>query len=295
MNKRAKIFVSIACILIVALAGLLVYNHLLLNEKENEIKVIEQEMEFEKQASIEEFEQLSRQYEEFYIETNNDSLLKLIDEEKQKVKDLLQELKTVKATNARRIRELQKELGTVRGVLKQYIAQVDSLNHENKKLAQENVKVRKQFESATQTVKEMEEKNAELDKLINMASILEANGIEIKTLNKKGKETRWLKRITKFEICFSVLRNITAERGEKTVYVRINNPNGEVMTHSANHLFLFEENEIAYSAKKNIAYTGENTPVCIYYEIDAPLAKGTYNIGIFADGNLIGTTAFSLN
>ena len=156
MSKRAKIFLSISIVLIAILAGLLGYNYLLLTQKEAEIKEIEQEMEFEKQASIEEFEQLSQQYEEFYIETNNDSLLKLIDEEKQKVKDLLQELKTVKATNARRIRELQKELGTVRGVLKQYVAQVDSLNTLNKQLTQENVKVRKQYESSTQTVKEIE-------------------------------------------------------------------------------------------------------------------------------------------
>lgn len=295
MNKRSKIFISIAIVLIIGLAGLLVHNYLLLTEKENEIKVIEQEMEFEKQASIEEFEQLSHQYEEFYIETNNDSLLKLIDEEKQKVKDLLQELKTVKATNARRIRELQKELGTVRGVLKQYVAQVDSLNNENKKLTQENVKVRRQYESATQTVKEMEEKNAELGKLIDMAAILEAHNIQIQTLNDKGKDTKRLKRIAKFKLCFTVLRNITAERGEKTVYIRISNPNGEVMTSSPQNLFLFEENEIAYSAKKNIAYTGENTDVCIYYDIEKELEKGTYNIGIFADGNLIGTTAFALN
>lgn len=295
MNKRSKIFISIAIVLIIGLAGLLVHNYLLLTEKENEIKVIEQEMEFEKQASIEEFEQLSHQYEEFYIETNNDSLLKLIDEEKQKVKDLLQELKTVKATNARRIRELQKELGTVRGVLKQYVAQVDSLNNENKKLTQENVKVRRQYESATQTVKEMEEKNAELGKLIDMAAILEAHNIQIQTLNDKGKDTKRLKRIAKFKLCFTVLRNITAERGEKTVYIRISNPNGEVMTSSPQNLFLFEENEIAYSAKKNIAYTGENTDVCIYYDIEKELEKGTYNVGIFADGNLIGTTAFALN
>ncbi len=295
MNKTAKIIVTIFSILIVVLAGLLVYNYFLLTEKENEIKVIEQEMEFEKQASIEEFEQLSRQYEEFYVETNNDSLLKLIDEEKQKVKDLLQELKTVKATNARRIRELQKELSTVRGVLKQYVAQVDSLNTENKKLTQENVKVRKQYETATQTVKEMEEKNAELGKIIDLASMLETHGIQIKTLNKKGNETKRLKRITKFEVCFTLLRNITAERGEKDIYLRINNPQGEVMSVSPSNVFTFEENEIAYSAKKKIAYTGENMDICIYFDITNPLETGTYHIGIFADGNLIGSTAFVLN
>jgi hypothetical protein len=299
MNKKTKIIISIMAIIgiliIAALAVLLVNTHSNLTQTESEIKEIERVMEFEKQASIEEFEQLSQQYEEFYIEINNDSLLQLINEEKQKVKDLLQELKTVKATNAKRIRELQKELGTVRGVLKQYIAQVDSLNHENIKLTQENVKVRKQYESATQTVKEMEEKNAELGKLINMAAILEAQNIQVRTLNNKGNDTKRLKRITKFEFCFTILRNITAERGEKTVYICINAPTGDVMTLSPENVFTFEENQIVYSAKKNIAYTGENIDVCIYYDIEKELEKGTYQIGIFADGNLIGTTAFSLN
>lgn len=294
MNKTSKISLSIALVLIIALISLLVYNYTLLQQKTEEVKEIEQVMEFEKQASIQEFEELNRQYEEFYIETNNDSLLKLIDEEKQKVKQLLQELKTVKATNARRIKELQKELGTVRGVLKQYVAQVDSLNTVNKKLTQENVKVKKQYENATLTVKQMEEKNAELDKIIGMASILEARDITVKTLNDKGKETKRLKRISKLEICFVILRNITAERGEKSVYIRINDPNGGVMTLSDKDVFTFEENEIAFSAKKNIAYSGENTPVCIYYDTDSELAKGTYTIGIFADGNLIGSTGFVL-
>lgn len=294
MNKTSKISLSIALVLIIALISLLVYNYTLLQQKTEEVKEIEQVMEFEKQASIQEFEELNRQYEEFYIETNNDSLLKLIDEEKQKVKQLLQELKTVKATNARRIKELQKELGTVRGVLKQYVAQVDSLNTVNKKLTQENVKVKKQYENATLTVKQMEEKNAELDKIIGMASILEARDITVNTLNDKGKETKRLKRISKLEICFVILRNITAERGEKSIYIRINDPNGGVMTVSDKDVFTFEENEIAFSAKKNIAYSGENTPVCMYYDTDSELAKGTYTIGIFADGNLIGSTGFVL-
>lgn len=285
----------IGTLIIAALTVLLVNTYSNLNQTESEIKEIEKVMEFEKQVSIEEFEKLSQEYEEFYIEINNDSLLQLINEEKQKVKDLLQELKTVKATNAKRIRELQKELGTVRGVLKQYIAQVDSLNHENIKLTQENVKVRKQYESATKTVKEMEEKNAELGKLIDMAAVLEAQNIQVRTLNNKGNDTKRLKRITKFEFCFTILRNITAERGEKTIYICINAPSGEVMTLSPDQLFTFEENEIAYSAKKNIAYTGENTDVCIYYDIENALEKGTYHIGIFADGNLIGTTGFALN
>ena len=250
-------------------------------------------MEFEKQQSIEEYEKLAMEYEEFYIETSNDSLLKLFDEEKQKVQQLLQELKTVKATNARRIKELQKELGTVRGVLKSYIYKVDSLNTVNDNLKKENVKVKKQIQEANEVARLLEEKTNELDAKINLASILEASEIQIKTLNKKGKVTRSLKKITNIEICFQVLRNITAERGYKTIYIRIADANGEVLTVSEN-TFEFEGKELVYSAKKEIEYNGENTPVCMYYKIIDPLQTGSYSIAIFADGNLIGTTGFVL-
>ena len=293
MDKTSKIILSISVVLILALGGFIYFQFSQISEAENQLNELTQVMEFEKQQSIEEYEKLAMEYEEFYIETSNDSLLKLFDEEKQKVQQLLQELKTVKATNARRIKELQKELGTVRGVLKSYIYKVDSLNTVNDNLKKENVKVKKQIQEANEVARLLEEKTNELDAKINLASILEADEISIKTLNKKGKVTRSLKKITNIEICFQVLRNITAERGYKTIYIRIADANGEVLTESGN-TFEFEGKQLIYSAKKDIEYNGENTPVCMYYKIIDPLQTGSYSIAIFADGNLIGTTGFVL-
>ena len=125
MDKTSKIILSISIVLILALGGFIYFQFSKISQAENQLNELTQVMEFEKQQSIEEYEKLAMEYEEFYIETSNDSLLKLFDEEKQKVQQLLQELKTVKATNARRIKELQKELGTVRGVLKSYSYNVD--------------------------------------------------------------------------------------------------------------------------------------------------------------------------
>ena len=293
MDKTSKIILSISVVLILALGGFIYFQFSKISEAENQLVELTQVMEFEKQQSIEEYEKLAMEYEEFYIETSNDSLLKLFDEEKQKVQQLLQELKTVKATNARRIKELQKELGTVRGVLKSYIYKVDSLNTVNDNLKKENVKVKKQIQEANEVARLLEEKTNELDAKINLASILEADEISIKTLNKKGKVTRSLKKITNIEICFQVLRNITAERGYKTIYIRIADANGEVLTVSGN-TFEFEGKQLIYSAKKDIEYNGENTPVCMYYKIIDPLQTSSYSIAIFADGNLIGTTGFVL-
>ncbi len=293
MNKTSKIILGVSITLILILGTFIYIQFSKITEAENQLVELTQVMEFEKQQSIEEYEKLAMEYEEFYIETSNDSLLKLFDEEKQKVQQLLQELKTVKATNARRIKELQKELGTVRGVLKSYIYKVDSLNTVNDNLKKENVKVKKQIEEANEIARQLEEKTNELDAKINLASILEADEIQIKTLNKKGKVTKSLKRITNIEICFQVLRNITAERGYKTVYIRIADANGEVLTTETN-TFEFEGKELIYSAKKEIEYNGENTPVCMYYKVTNPLQTGSYSIAIFAEGNLIGTTGIVL-
>ena len=293
MNKTSKIILGVSIALILILGAFIYFQFSKISEAENQLVELTQVMEFEKQQSIEEYEKLAMEYEEFYIETSNDSLLKLFDEEKQKVQQLLQELKTVKATNARRIKELQKELGTVRGVLKSYIYKVDSLNTVNDNLKKENVKVKKQIAAANEIARQLEEKTNELDAKINLASILEADEIQIKTLNKKGKVTKSLKRITNIEICFQVLRNITAERGYKTVYIRIADANGEVLTTETN-TFEFEGKELIYSAKKEIEYNGENTPVCIYYKVTNPLQTGSYSIAIFAEGNLIGTTGIVL-
>lgn len=293
MNKTSKIILSISIILVLGLSALIYMQFSKITETENQLVELTQVMEFEKQQSIEEYEKLAMEYEEFYIETSNDSLLKLFDEEKQKVQQLLQELKTVKATNARRIKELQKELGTVRGVLKSYIYKVDSLNTVNDNLKKENVKVKKQIQEANEIARLLEEKTNELDAKINLASILEADEIQIKTLNKKGKTTKSLKRITNIEICFQVLRNITAERGYKTIYIRIADANGEVL-YTEENTFEFEGKQLIYSAKKEIEYNGEDTPVCMYYKVTNPLQTGAYSIAIFADGNLIGTTGIVL-
>ena len=90
-----------------------------------------------------------------------------------------------------------------------------------------------------------------------------------------------------------MLRNITAERGYKTIYIRIADANGEVLNMNGK-TFEFEGKNLIYSAKKDIEYNGEDTPVCIYYKVIEPLETGVYSIAIFAEGNLIGTTGIVL-
>ena len=97
-----------------------------------------EQMTYEKEQLEAEYQDLSLELEGYSYKTDNDSLLQRLNQEQTRVQLLLEELRTVKATNARRIAELKKELASVRKVLVYYIAQVDSLNKVNTKLVAED-------------------------------------------------------------------------------------------------------------------------------------------------------------
>ncbi|MCQ2335606.1 MAG: hypothetical protein MJ010_00270 [Paludibacteraceae bacterium] len=298
MQKKSKIYIIICfCLLSIALlvsAFMLFMQHNTIKEQETEIQEVSAAMEFEKQQSIDEFENMKKQYEDYYINTDNDSLLKLIDEEKQKVDQLLQELKTVKATNRRRIAELTKELTTVRGVLKTYVEKVDSLNALNNTLRTENQQVKLKYEESNKKLEEKTAEAAALDKKVSMASILEADNIEVITLNERSKVTRSLKKTSKLQINFRILRNITTERGKKTIYLRITDSNEKTLKAVGENYFMFEGMNIEYSAQKNFDFGGESQNVSIYYPVQERLEKGNYSLTLFVDGNIIGESIFTL-
>ena len=46
---------------------------------------------------------------------------------------------------------------------------------------------------------------------------------------------------------------------------------------------------LQYTMKKTIEYNGEETPVTLYWNVSQALVAGTYQVSIFADGNMIGS------
>ena len=130
---------------------------------------------------------------------------------------------------------------------------------------------------------------------MTLASQLDATHITITPTNKRGKKTTRIKRITRFDIGFTIVKNITAQTGQRAIYVRITKPNQEVLTKSASNTFPYEDRNIAYSIKKYIEYTGEEQNVMVYWDVEEFLQAGTYRVDIFADGNLIGSQSFELD
>lgn len=289
MDKNKKLVIIIAVLVVViAVVGFLAFNESRKNKEMSELFAVE------KQEMENEYSTFATQYDELQVQINNDSLKEKLESEKLKTQRLLEEVRQVKTTNAAEIMRLKKELRTVRAVLRSYVMQIDSLNKINEALTKENVEVKNKYSQATAQISNLSAEKKSLNEKVTLAAQLDATNISVLPTNKRGKKAKKVKDVKKLAISFTIVKNITATTGNKTIYVRIAKPDNEILTKSSANTFAYEDRNIGYSIKKYIEYTGEEQQVTVYWDVEEFLPAGTYHVYLFADGNMIGQNDFSL-
>jgi len=294
MKKNSYILLTVLSVVIVVLIIAVVYFVKRTNDKEKEIAEVVEMMNVEKEQVRREFQDLTTEIDGYTTNIKNDSLFKLLDNQKNKIHQLLEELKNTKSTNAKRIAELRKELATVRKVMIHYVNQIDSLDAANKTLKTENIEVNKKFKEASQTVELLSKEKQNLNEVVTKASKLDMSSFSMTPLNKRDKKVSWLSDIATLQFNYTIAKNITSEPGQKTIYLRITRPDEEVLTKTSDQVFLFENKYIQYSAKKDFEYTGEQLAGVIFWKVEEILQNGKYRADFFVDGNLIGKYTFEI-
>lgn len=294
MKKNNIILLSVLSVIIIALIVAVIFFVNKAKKKETEMVEVIEMMNFEKEQVAQEFESLTTEFDGYQITIKNDSLFKLLDNQKAKVQQLLEELRITKATNARRIAELRKELATVRSVMIRFVNQIDSLNAENKVLKTENVEVKRKYNEASQSVVQLSKDKENLHEVVTRAAKLDVTNFSMETLNNRNKKTTWFSQVATLKFNYSISKNITAEPGRKTVYLRLTRPDNEVLTTSESNQFQFENKSISYSAKKDFDYAGETFTDVMYWKVDEIVQKGNYRADFFIDGNRVGSFTFEI-
>lgn len=289
MNKN-KSLIIIGSALVLLLIGV---TTLLVMEKTTNKELV-QEFELEKEDLENEYTRFAQQYDELKLTISNDSLSVLLEQEQLKTQRLLEELRTVKSSNASEIRRLKKELASLRKVMISYINQIDSLNQLTARQQEVIKDVTRKYNDASRQITSLSKEKKTLNEKVALAAQLDVTNIRIEAQNKRGRETDKVKNVVKFKIDFSIVKNITAETGEKTLYLRITKPDNGVLTKSDANTFKYENRNLTYSIKKYIEYTGEEQAVTVYWNVEEYLYAGNYRVDIFADGILIGSQSFSL-
>ena len=289
INKMSMLILAVI-ILILVIAGAAYY----IFHQQQQMEEMTQSFDLEKEMMADDLNELSLQYEGYKFSVSNDSLVALLTTEQAKVQRLMEELRTVKSTNAKEIARLKKELATLRKIMRNYVIQIDSLNRANEQLKVENNEAVKKYRQASTTAASLKREKEKLTERVTLASKLDATSISVTPVNSRGKLAKRIKKMEQFVINFKIAKNVTAPVGEKVVYVRIMKPDDDILVKSRGDVFTFEGKDINYSIKKMIEYEGEEVPVTMYWNIEEFLSPGTYRVDIFADGNLIGQRSFTL-
>ena len=277
-------------IIVIALSAILVVMMVLFFMQQREHRMIVRDITIQKDSIQSELTHIVAGYDA--LKTENDTINEQLLIAQTKVKDLLIEVEQTKRVSYEKINDYQKQVSTLRGIMRDFVVQIDSLNRRNEQLMAENTQVKEQFKQSEMEKQQLSEEKENLQKNLQRAAQLEARELIAEGLNSRDKETKFARRTETIRISFVLGKNITSKRGPKNIYVRIMRPDQLLMTKSANDLFQFEDLKIPFSAMREVNYEGQDLPVAIYWDNsgESELMVGTYTIDLFADGNNIGTT-----
>ena len=291
-KQKKKVPAGLIVILILLLGLLGFITWLYLDQKQTTMEIT-RALSAEKDTLQSELVELRDSYDS--LKTTSDSMNIQLEQEQDRIDNLITELKTVKATNYTKIRELKNELETVRNIAKSYVRQIDSLNTLNKELAAENKRVKQNLKETTQSKEKLEKEKEDLTVQVKKAKVLRTENIQAIPINKRGNEKNKVDKVEKIEVCFSIEENVLIEPGKRYFYIRIASPPDDfILTNSENNLFEYDGKKIVYSARREIEYTGKQQDICIYFDTQGELNPGEYEIYIFADGHQIGESQFKL-
>ena len=213
------------------------------------------------------------------LQVTNDSISAGLTIERDRADSLMTRLKKERSWNLAKIKQYEKEVGTLRTL--------------NKRLISENVGYRKEISSAKLRAEMAEEKAAELDNKVRVGAVIRARDITLAALNANSKPVSRVKNAARLRVDFVLTANELATPGEKTIYVRITSPDGYVLTTEAMPTFDFEGERLSYSAMREVDYQNQDLDVGIFYN-STGFAAGTYTVQLFCEGRLIGTSQIAM-
>ena len=291
MEKKKLITGIVTGIVGLALVGTVAYLYVNLDNQKKENKAMQELAELDKKEMENEYQQFATQYSEMKTQISNDSIIAQLTAEQEKTERLLKELKDTKSNDAREIARLKRELATVRAVLRSYVIEIDSLNRLKQNLTAENSRIKGQYNEATRQIEGLNSERASLSEKVAIAAQLDATGISMQLKNKKGKKTDKTSKCKTVQVNFTIAKNVTASNGTKTFYVRITSPSGTTL--GGGGTFNYQNRSLEATMRKAVEYDGRETTISTFWNVSQSLMAGTYQVSVFADGNMIGSRSFS--
>lgn len=288
---------ALATLLVIIIAAFILTTKSI-NDKAEEAALANEQLQLtnEQLQLANEYQALNVEFQQYENQSQllaNDSLVTKYAAAKSKVEKLLQELNSEKKKSAQHIKKLQDEIGTLKNILRHYVAQIDSLGKENAGLRAENAEIKQRNQQLSNRVATESKRNEILSERMTLAEKLNVTGVTLNALKKNGKIEKNVTKAKQLEVTFTIPQNNSTPVGEKTIYLRIINPEGALL--GAGGTFNFEGASLQCTARKTIEYAGEEIGgLRIYWDVNTTLTPGDYTVELFADNFRLISRRFTL-
>lgn len=284
-EKKLKRTMWILVVVAVALVAVLGY---VWSQKSSLIS----ELEEEKRDLTEQMESLQNDY--ATLSSDYDSINSQLDTSRAEVADLLERIKKTNATNRAKMRQYEKELGTLRSIMRNYIVQIDSLNTLNHKLTAEAAAARREAAASKAESAQLSQQVENLTGQVAAGSVIKARGLHIAAYNSSDKVTDRSSRTVRLLTSLSLVENDLAPKGPVRVFIRVKDPDGIILTNSNRSSFTFNGETMVASASRRVDYEGSEVDLSIYLNDIPEYRKGVYTVEAYTEQAFLGKSELML-
>lgn len=284
-EKKLKRTMWILVVVAVALVAVLGY---VWSQKSSLIS----ELENEKRDLTEQMESLQNDY--ATLSSDYDNINSQLDTSRAEVADLLERIKKTNATNRAKMRQYEKELGTLRSIMRNYIVQIDSLNSLNHKLTAEAAAARREAAASKAESAQLSQQVENLTGQVAAGSVIKARGLHIAAYNSSDKVTDRSSRTVRLLTSLSLVENDLAPKGPVRVFIRVKDPDGIILTNSNRSSFTFNGETMVASASRRVDYEGSEVDLSIYLNDIPEYRKGVYTVEAYTEQSFLGKSELML-
>ena len=279
-----KIMYALAAVAVL-LAGALAYIWYQKNQLVTELTIEKEELTAQMIDLQNDYASLSSDY---------DTINSQLDSSREEVTQLIQRIKKTEATNRSKIRQYEKELGTLRSIMRNYIVQIDSLNTLNKKLTADAAAARREAAESRKKSEKLSKTIEDLTGQVAVGSVIKARGLKLEGFNSSDKKTDRSSRVKRMIATLSLVENDLAPKGPVRVYIRVKGPDGVLLTNSTQRTFEVDGEPLICSASREVDYQGKEVELGIYLNEIASFTKGIYTVEAYTTQTKLGEAELML-
>jgi len=188
------------------------------------------------------------------------------------------------------MRQYEKELGTLRSIMRNYIVQIDSLNTLNQKLTAEADAARKDAASSRRQNEALNRQVSDLTDQVAAGSVIKARGIILEPYSSADKVTDRSSRVVRMLTTLSLVENDLAPKGPVRVFIVVKGPDGTILTNANSVGFESAGEARTASASREVDYEGKEVELSIYLnDLTDKCVKGVYTVEAYTAQGYLGS------